>query len=285
MFYIGCPLWGNKEWVGNFFPPRTVSRDFLRIYSQRLTSVEGNTTFYVLPDVETVRRWQQETPSTFRFCPKISRDISHAGDLGAKQELVSSFVTRLQNLGTRLGPCFLQLPPTFAPVHLPQLAAFLDVWPRDTRLAVEVRHRLFFQEPYESDLHELLTRYAVARVVMDTRPIRVGTPQEQALLQAQERKPDLPVHVVSTADLVFVRYIGHPRMEVNDLFLPQWTQHVANWLQMGKTVYFFCHCPQEKYAPAICHTFYAQVRAQVPTLPALPPADQHDEQPQQGQLF
>jgi uncharacterized protein YecE (DUF72 family) len=285
MFSIGCPLWGNKEWVGNFFPPHTRSRDFLRLYSQRLTGVEGNTTFYALPDVETVKRWRQETPETFRFCPKISRDISHGGDLGSKKELALSFVERLQNLGTRLGPCFLQLPPTFGPEQLPQLQTFLASWPVHARLAVEVRNRLFFQEPDEQELNDLLSRYGVARVVMDSRPIRIGTAEEQAMLQAQERKPDLPVHVVSTADIVFVRYIGHPRMEVNDVFLPQWAQHVVAWLKAEKAVYFFCHCPQEKYAPAICHAFYERVRAEVPTLPLLSMGDQQDERPQQGQLF
>jgi len=45
MFYIGCPAWGFKEWVGNFFPPHTPARDFLRLYSRKLTTVEGNTTF------------------------------------------------------------------------------------------------------------------------------------------------------------------------------------------------------------------------------------------------
>jgi uncharacterized protein YecE (DUF72 family) len=285
MFYIGCPLWGNKEWVGNFFPPRTASKDFLRLYSQRLTSVEGNTTFYALPDVETVRRWRQETPPTFRFCPKVSRDISHAGDLSAKREQVLTFIAQLQHLGTRLGPCFLQLPPAFAPVDLPQLQAFCEFWPKDVRLAVEVRHRQFFQEPYETEVNDLLDHYGAARVVMDTRPIRVGSQQEQAMLQARERKPDLPVHVVATADIVFVRYIGHPHMEVNDQFLPEWTRSVVDWLQAGKTIYFFCHCPEEKYAPGICANFYARVREQVPTLPPLWQEPELDEQPQQGQLF
>ena len=49
MFYIGCPLWGYKEWVGNFLPAHTPARDFLRLYSRRLTAVEGNTIFYALP--------------------------------------------------------------------------------------------------------------------------------------------------------------------------------------------------------------------------------------------
>ncbi len=81
MFYIGCPMWGYKEWVGSFFPARTPASDFLRLYSRRMSAVEGNTTFYALPSVATVSRWRQETPETFRFCHKVSRDISHAARL------------------------------------------------------------------------------------------------------------------------------------------------------------------------------------------------------------
>jgi uncharacterized protein YecE (DUF72 family) len=45
-FYIGCAIWGYKDWVGDLFPPGSKSADFLALYSRRLTTVEGNTTFY-----------------------------------------------------------------------------------------------------------------------------------------------------------------------------------------------------------------------------------------------
>jgi hypothetical protein len=45
-FYLGCAVWGYKAWVGDLFPPRSKQADFLRLYSRRLSTVEGNTTFY-----------------------------------------------------------------------------------------------------------------------------------------------------------------------------------------------------------------------------------------------
>jgi hypothetical protein len=62
------------------------------------------------------------------------------------------------------------------------------------------------------------------RVMMNTRPIRVGTTQEQQVLQARERKPNLPLQIALTTDFAFVRYIGHPRMEINEHFLAEWAQ-------------------------------------------------------------
>ncbi len=283
MFYIGCPMWGYKEWVGNFFPAHTAPRDFLRFYSQRLPVVEGNTVFYALPSPETIARWCQETPPTFRFCPKVSRSISHEAQLENCKDQTLFFVERMRGLGARLGPIFLQLPPTFGPPRLPNLETFLTFWPKDVQLAVEVRHPYFFKEPHASTLNALLNQHRAARVIMDTRPIRIGTAEEQQVLQARERKPDLPLQITLTADFAFVRYIGHPRMEVNEPFLAEWAQTLGQWLLEGKTVYGFCHCPFEQHSPDICAELYQRVKAVAP-LPALPWPEQ-DKKPEQTRLF
>nr|BBH88263.1 hypothetical protein KTC_30140 [Thermosporothrix sp. COM3] len=282
-FYIGCPMWGYKEWVGRFFPPRTPASEFLRLYSRRLTTVEGNTTFYALPSAETVARWRQETPETFRFCPKISRDISHTEPLDAHTAETYHFIERMRGLGSRLGPIFLQLPPAFGPDQLPQLHRFLERWPEDVRLAVEVRHPTFFQEPQELDA--LLQRFRAARVIMDTRPIRIGSREEVQDMQKRERKPNLPLHLATTTDFAFVRYIGHPRMEVNAPLLAQWAHQLGQWLKQGVTVYVFCHCPYEEHSPFICAELYRQLQQHV-SLPALPwRPDAPDTTPEQPRLF
>ncbi len=275
MLYIGCPMWGYKEWVGNLFPPRTPASDFLRLYSRRLTVVEGNTTFYALPSPETIKRWVQETPESFRFCPKVSRSISHEPGLATKRDQTLAFIERMQGLGTRLGPIFLQLPPSFAPAQIAELAAFLDAWPTDVQLAVEVRHPDFFTQPHAAALDALLQAHHSARVMMDTRPIRTGTTQEQQVLQARERKPDLPLHLAITGNFVFVRYIGHPRMEINAPLLDSWAQQAGQWLQQSLTLYVFCHCPFEEHSPAICAELYQRVEKLVP----LPPLPWKQEQP------
>ncbi|MGB8344085.1 MAG: DUF72 domain-containing protein [Ktedonobacteraceae bacterium] len=285
MFFIGCPMWGYKEWVGSFFPARTPAGDFLRLYSRRLTAVEGNTVFYALPSAEIVARWREETPPTFRICPKVSRGISHEARLDQTRDETLFFVERMRGLGSRLGPIFLQLPPAFGPAQLSQLETFLAFWPTDARLAVEVRHPDFYREQHAQVLNALLTRYHAARVMMDTRPIRTGSAEEQAVLQARERKPNLPLQVAATADFAFLRYIGHPRMEVNLSFLDNWAQQIAQWLKQGMTVYVFCHCPFEKHSPDICAALYQHVGALQP----LPPLSWQDEadtsEMQQPRLF
>jgi uncharacterized protein YecE (DUF72 family) len=269
MLYIGGPVWGSKTWVGNFFPMHTPAREFLRLYSRRLLTVEGNTTFYATPAAEMIAHWKQETPETFRFCPKVSRSISHAARLDDTKEETLLFTERMRGLGDRLGPMFLQLPPSFAPSHLARLQAFLDFWPADLRLAVEVRHPAFYSETQLALLHALLGQYQVGWVMMDTRPLRTGLTEERTMLEARERKPDLPLQVAVTTDFAFLRYIGHPSMEVNEPFLEEWAQQLGQWLQEGKTLYVFCHCPDEAQTPALCAALYQRVQVLVP-LPPLP---------------
>ena len=285
MFFIGCPVWGYKEWVGNFFPPHTPSSDFLRLYSSQFNAVEGNTVFYALPSSETVARWCQQTPSTFRICPKVSRSISHQAHLENSQNEMLQFIERMSELGTRLGPMFLQLPPVFGPTQLPRLEAFLNYWPTDMRLAVEVRHPDFYIEQHALTLNTLLSQHKVARVMMDTRPIRTGSAKEQQILQARERKPNLPLQIDTTTDFTFLRYIGHPRMEVNAQLLDTWSEQIGQWLKQGITVYAFCHCPFTIHSPEICTALYQRVS----TLVSLPPLNKQQEtkdtEIQQTRLF
>jgi uncharacterized protein YecE (DUF72 family) len=285
VFFIGCPMWGYKEWVGNFFPARTPASDFLRIYSRQLNTVEGNTIFYSLPSAETIARWRQETPPTFRICPKVLRSISHEGPLDNKREEALFFVERMRGLETRLGPIFLQLPPAFGPAQFSQLEAFLNFWPAGVSLAVEVRHAGFYEERPALILNSMLAQYKAARVMMDTRPIRAGSTEEQQVLQARERKPDLPLQVTTTTDFTLVRYIGHPRMEVNDPLLEEWSEQIAQWLKQGITVYAFCHCPFEKHSPEICATLYrrVQMRTSLPDLSWI--SAKQREEFEQGKLF
>lgn len=284
MFYIGCPMWGYKEWIGNFFPAHTPQRAFLSLYSKRLTTVEGNTTFYATPNADTVSRWRDETPTTFRFCFKLPRGISHEPGLDKKQRETQAFIERMKPLGERLGPYFLQLPPAFGPANIDELQVFLANWPTDLNLAVEVRHPDFYHEPQGDELNALLAQHHVARVLMDTRPIRTGPAKEQQVLQARERKPDLPLQVSATTDIAFVRYIGHPRAEINAPLLDEWAEQFARWLNNGMTLYVFCHCPFEVHSPQICKALYERVQRLAP-LPPLPWEATSDEQVEQGKLF
>jgi uncharacterized protein YecE (DUF72 family) len=158
------------------------------------------------------------------------------------------------------------LPPRFSPRFIKSLQTFLDAWPKEIRLAVEVRHLDWFDSPNDEAIDQLLADHDMARVTIDTRPIRslqgetilVGSTYE-SLLEARERKPDVPVVPKRTSDFVFVRYIGHPDLEVNRPFLEEWGTYFASQLKSGADVYVFCHSPENMVEPTLCRTLHQRV--------------------------
>jgi uncharacterized protein YecE (DUF72 family) len=289
--YIGCPIWSFKGWVGNFYPEDTKPKDFLRVYSRRVTTIEGNTTFYAVPAEKTIENWVVETPETFRFCPKVPKAISHEGTLLENIPRAQQFIEVMRGLGSHLGPMFLQLPPRFPPEHIGELETFLSAWPRDVRLAVEVRHMDWFDAPYNEELNHLLAEHRMARVSIDTRPIRDLAGDEildgttyGSLVGTRERKPDVPVIPARTTDFVFIRYIGHPDLRFNDPFLDEWETYLASQLKEGADAYVFCHSPENLTAPLIARELYHRVVQHV-KLPPLPWDEINPDVPEQPTLF
>lgn len=289
--YLGCPIWAHKGWIGSFYPPKMKRSDALREYARRLTAVEGNTTFYAVPSPATLQGWVAETPPTFRFCPKLPRQVSHSGKLVEQIALAQQFIERMRLLGSRLGALFLQLPPRYPPRLLGDLQTFLASFPADLQLAVEVRHPDWFEPPHRQALDDLLRAYGMARVMMDTRPIRSlqGDPLlegsvYQRMLAARQRKPDVPVFMEHTASFVFMRYIGHPQMEMNLPYIEEWSQRLAEWLAQEISAYVFCHCPVEDLDPWLCRQFHRQVAVRFP-IPPLPWDELESGESVQPRLF
>ncbi|MEQ9001586.1 MAG: DUF72 domain-containing protein [Coleofasciculus sp. B1-GNL1-01] len=78
-FLLGCAVWAYKGWIGEFYPPKSPAGELLHLYSQRLRTVEGNTTFYAIPSSETIAQWKSQMSPGFRLCPKLPRSLTHNG--------------------------------------------------------------------------------------------------------------------------------------------------------------------------------------------------------------
>ncbi|AFY54745.1 hypothetical protein Riv7116_2222 [Rivularia sp. PCC 7116] len=254
-FFIGCAVWSYKGWVGEFYPQGTPPKDFLRLYSRRFTTVEGNTTFYALPSQETVKRWAAQTPPEFKFCLKLSRNITHNGSLKPHIKDALKFAEIMRPLDTRLAPIFAQLPPSYAPSSLGDLTAFIEAWQQtQLPLAIEVRHRDWFKQPHADKLTNLLHKFGVGKVILDSRPIYTGENDPQ--LGSERRKPQLPVLFELTAPFTLIRFISHPNSSINQPFMEEWVTYIKEWLQSDKQIYFFVHCPQEEKSPQTARSFY-----------------------------
>lgn len=282
-FRLGCAVWSYKGWVGDFYPQGSRSAQFLHLYSQRLTTVEGNTTFYAIPDQDTVTRWAAEIPPGFEFCLKLPRVLTHQGPLQPSISGALSFLEQMRGLGDHLGPIFAQLPPRYGPDSLEDLTAFLSAWPRsEAPLALEVRHPNWFQEPHASQLTALLQQLGVGRVLLDSRPIYSGPDDPQ--VNTERRKPKLPVQFGVTAAFSLIRFISHPHPEFNQVFLEEWTKLVDDQLRQGTRLYFFVHCPVEERSPITARYFHQMLLQRGVPVPALP-WNSIEQSPTQLSLF
>ena len=270
-YYLGCPGWAMKTWVGRLFPPGTRSTEYLPRYADVFNTVEGNTTFYALPTAETVARWAAQVPDDFRFCFKFPRTITHDKQLVGCDAEVDEFLARIAPLGEKLGTLFVQLPPSFADAA--RLAAFLDRLPRAFRYAVEPRL------PDITAFDALLAERAVDAVILDTRGIHSSRSLEHA--ETRARKPNLPVVPRATARHPFVRCVPHETFRESRAIAEGWAAQVATWIRAGKTPFFFMHAPDDTFAPENAYDFHAMVRARcdVGELPKRPGA------PRQQSLF
>jgi uncharacterized protein YecE (DUF72 family) len=267
-FRLGCAVWSYKGWVGDFYPTGSRAAEFLRLYSQRFTTVEGNTTFYAIPDADTVARWAAETPQGFEFCLKLPREITHQGLLEPYIPDVLSFLARMQGLGDRTGPIFAQLPPRYSPDAIDDLTAFLSALREKATLALEVRHPDWFQEPHASQLTTLLQQLGIGRVLLDSRPIYDAPDDPQ--IHSERRKPKLPVEFSVTAPLSLIRFISHPEWELNRHFLEEWVDFIDRALRQGTRIYFFVHCPTEERSPHNARCFQELLIQRGVSVPPLP---------------
>lgn len=261
--YIGCPIWGSKRWVGSLFPSGSRSPDFLRLYSEKFPTVEGNTTFYAMPEVERILKWRKETPPGFRFCLKFPQAISHGVSLGSHGLELRAWIERLEALGDRGGPSFLQLPSQYSPGQFADLVAFLQTLPKQLRFAVEVRHPGFFLPPFEGKVDQLLSELGMARVLYDVRPLRSAKPYSLEVREALKQKPQVPVRFTQTTDFLFIRFISHPEVEKNTPFLEEWVNSLVPWLKAGLDVYFFVHHIDDFYMPALCQKLYERLSQEI----------------------
>jgi uncharacterized protein YecE (DUF72 family) len=133
--YAGTSGFSYPSWKPDFYPAGTKAGEFLRVYAERLPSVELNATFYRLPSEEQLAAWTAPTPPGFRFAVKMSRQITHSGRVDG----IPTFCERVLALGNRLGPILVQLPPS-RPRDGGLLRLFLDSLDPQLRYAFEFRH-------------------------------------------------------------------------------------------------------------------------------------------------
>ena len=253
--YLGCPMWANSRWKGSLFADDLSSNAFLAGYSKYFNSVEGNTSFYADPSESQLARWATLLPESFRFVFKVPRRFSHAlADID--QSALQQWWLHFTPVHRYIGLIHLQLPASCGPAMLPQLTRIIQLLSNAAPLALEVRHPAFFDKAeHELALNRLLQQYAAERVVLDSRALFAVAANSAALLDAQAKKPRLPVHAISLSCRPMLRFIGSDDMQLNRQYYLPWLAKIRAWLAEGKSPYCFFHTPDNTLAPQLCRQF------------------------------
>jgi uncharacterized protein YecE (DUF72 family) len=146
--FIGCSGWHYKDWKERFYPEGMPQKDRLGYYSEVFSSVEVNATFYKVPKAETFRKWDEETPSDFRFSLKGSRYVTHLKKLKEVGPYVKDFYDRIAPLGDKVGCVLWQLPGNFKKTGKAwdKLDAFVKELPGSIPNVLEFRDPSWFDQ-------------------------------------------------------------------------------------------------------------------------------------------
>ena len=178
---IGTSGWQYRHWRETFYPRGLPQGKWLEFFVERFDTVESNAAFYRLPEAKTFASWAARTPPGFVMAVKASRYLTHIKRLAEPKESVDLLVERAKELGDKLGPILVQLPPTMR-INVDRLVETLRAFPADWRVAVEFRHDSWYT-------HE------VRRVLEDHRA---------ALCLADRWKPLTPIW--RTTDWTYLRF-------------------------------------------------------------------------------
>jgi uncharacterized protein YecE (DUF72 family) len=166
---LGTCGWSYKEWSGVFYPADLSAGEYLSFLSQHYPVVEVDSTFYRSPSRRMVEGWRDRTPPGFAFSLKVPQSITHEKVLLDCRDYVGAFLSAARLLGDKLLCCTLQFgyfnKGKFASLNafLERLEPFLEAWPADVPLAVEVRNKTWMAPA----LADCLRRYNAVWVLPD----------------------------------------------------------------------------------------------------------------------
>ena len=229
-FFIGTSGWSYKHWAGLFYPSHIKPDKYLEYYMTRFSCVELNSCFYHLPKSATVKGWVSRTPDFFRFCPKLSRFITHRKRLVDIDEALQRFFNLFDAMKHKLGPVLIQLPPglKFDKLLIHDFLTRLHKLYSDYRFAVEVRNSSWLND----DFFDLLSINRIAFVMADS-----GN--------------RFPYCETITTDSVYLRFHGPEKLyasEYSEDELFEYAKKIVDWLKSDKEVWIFFNNDFHGYA-------------------------------------
>jgi uncharacterized protein YecE (DUF72 family) len=161
--YCGTSGFSYKEWKGNFYPEKINGNEMLPFYSQRLSAVEINNTFYRMPRESVLQEWAAQTNPDFKFSIKASQKITHFKRLKETDDECAYLFKNVRALQDKFGCILFQLPPNLKK-DMDRLEKFLSLIPGDIKSAFEFRHESWL----DNETYNMLDKHKCAIVLTET---------------------------------------------------------------------------------------------------------------------
>ncbi|HEY0059517.1 MAG TPA: DUF72 domain-containing protein [Flavisolibacter sp.] len=219
--HIGTSGWSYKHWRDIFYPPKMRPKDYLSFYANHFGTAEINASFYRLPQPQTVEDWSRHVPDDFKFCPKMSRYLSHMKKLRDPGEPLQRFFGIFEPMKKMLGPILVQLPvqATFnVSVCQPFFELLGDTY-RQYDFVLEPRHPSWF----EKEPLLLMTRFNIGLVI-------------------SQSGVSFPYSELNTASHFYLRFHGPADLYASsytDEALKAFAKKMKNWEKEGNSVWAF----------------------------------------------
>lgn len=219
--HIGTSGWSYKDWKEIFYPEKMKSTDWLSFYAQSFDCTEINTSFYHMPLAQTVQNWVEKVPARFKFCPKISRYLTHMKKLLDPEEPLQRFFEVFAQVKKHLGPVLIQLPPSlgFKAERTTHFFEVLKTTYKAYDFALEVRHNSWLT----SEAYALMKKYNIAFVISQS---GAGFPYAEEV----------------TAKHIYVRFHGPKKLYASlytENMMREYAEKISNWQKAGHDVWVF----------------------------------------------
>ncbi|HYD35166.1 MAG TPA: DUF72 domain-containing protein [Vitreimonas sp.] len=180
----------------NFYEPQVKSADKLAYYAQHFTTVEINSTFYHLPRLTTLQKWQQAVGPDFVFTFKVNQDITHQPSYILNQEIVNKWFEVFETFATtdKRHLMLFQFPAhlDYEEKYFKDLVALL---PETFKYAFEFRNTSWFVHP----VFEVIDKKQATIVIADGPVKRNGQPR-------------WPKFSLDSAPFTYIRMHGQPQL-------------------------------------------------------------------------
>ena len=256
---IGLAGWSDRDFIGKLYPRGARPNEFLKYQARAFPTNELNSTYYGV-DRQRIRRWASAVPTTFRFCPKLPKAITHDLELRGVDSSMEHFTEALREFGGTLGCVWGVLPPGFGPDRLGDLDRFLRRWAPHMSLAFELRHAAWFSQRGALDRAiDVLAEHGAIPILTDVAGRR-----------------DV-LHMRLAGRTTMVRFVGNGLHPSDLTRLDAWAQRLARWAERGLDhAWFFLHQPRDPLAVDLASYLSKRMaeRIGLELLPNLPPPGQ-----------